>query len=719
MAIHNRKFKLTLLGLVLQGIGLMAHATCGTQTGTDYTISTSITGSQTFCDLPSTATNFTITSGSGLSTDSNFTNYGVRLLSGNLVFNTFSNSGTLSATYPLVLNSPVQNIQNNTGALITGTSTVIQTSSTVSSFINNGSITGTSFFSDAIQNPGHIFYFENNGTITSYDSSSFRWGRSGINNNGGQLDQVVNNGFIGSDTFGIKNAGTIGSLTNNVNGTITGGVSGNTTGYTSPVGIFNDGGTITSIVNMGTISATGTNGTHAIYNSGNGAEITTITNWGTLTGANGYTAINNNDGLSNARIVTLNNAQNGLTYSGVLPTYYNIIITNSGYGTLNGTGQSAGSTMFGVSSLSTLRAGTFQNVLTGGFSPSGGLSNSGASTGTVTGSQGGYNWTLTYDGANWDLSLLLAGPSAADTQASLQATATRLQSIYTLQNASMVNGLTYDCTVFDKNGFCLSAGGRNTRVNVNGVDSSNGLLIGAYRVNPNTRVGAWVDQNLSGNTATGVALNNASPMFGAYGVWNENASGEGFETKLAVGYGNRDMTVTRDVIGTSETGSGTTKLNTQGIAATLSYNIPVDAQWVASPYFGVRHTKVRANGYTEAASSTVTAPLTYAALTQEASTASAGVKFTGRVTPEAGVFASAGLEQDFSSRAGTYSATGVAGLTDIVFNPDVKKTRTTAAVGAWYDVEKNQRIGFNAIYRTEPFRTVNTLSAMLTYTVGL
>lgn len=51
-----------------------------------------------------------------------------------------------------------------------------------------------------------------------------------------------------------------------------------------------------------------------------------------------------------------------------------------------------------------------------------------------------------------------SGPSAADTQQSLVNTASVLQGTFTLQNTVMVNGFTYDCPVFDKNGICVSAG---------------------------------------------------------------------------------------------------------------------------------------------------------------------------------------------------------------------------------------------------------------------
>lgn len=309
------------------------------------------------------------------------------------------------------------------------------------------------------------------------------------------------------------------------------------------------------------------------------------------------------------------------------------------------------------------------------------------------------------------------GPSPEDTQLSLQNTANYLQGVYSLQNNAIVTGLTYDCTLFDKNNICVSAGGRYDRVNTGGVNASNGLLVGAYRLSDRVRIGAWVDQNLSVNTNNGIQLNNGSPMFGVFGVWNQNASGAGLETKFAAGYGNKDMTVTRQVVGTSEAGSGSTKLNTQGASITVSYNMPVGTMWTASPYAGVRYTRVKANGYTEATTD-VTAPLTYAALTQESYTALAGLKLMGRVASKVGTFISAGVEQDFRNRGNNYSVTGVDGLTDIAFNSNIKKTRPTASLGAWYDIDKAQRISLSGMYRTEAFSSVNSLSGMLTYTTG-
>ena len=140
---------------------------------------------------------------------------------------------------------------------------------------------------------------------------------------------------------------------------------------------------------------------------------------------------------------------------------------------------------------------------------------------------------------------------------------------------------------------------------------------------------------------------------------------------------------------------------------------------IVSPYVGMRYTQNNMGGYTEAASSSVTAPLTYSALNTNATTALLGAGASYRFLPQAGVFASAGVETDTNTANGTYSATGVIGLTPINFNANPVKTRPTATLGAYYDIEKNQRLGITGIYRQEPYQAVQTTTVMATFTVGL
>lgn len=315
---------------------------------------------------------------------------------------------------------------------------------------------------------------------------------------------------------------------------------------------------------------------------------------------------------------------------------------------------------------------------------------------------------------------LSAGLSAADTQASLQNTAAVLNSTYVLQNSVVANSLSYDCQVFDKNNICVSAGGRYTAVSAaNGLNNTSALLIAGYRPHPNYRIGAYLDQNLSvNNMGSTVRLDNGAPLFGLFGAWNERLDGTGTEVKVSAAIGQKNTTVTRAVIGTSEAGAGSANLNSQGIQLLAKYGFAVLPEVVVSPYAGIRYSQNNMGGYTEATSSTVTAPLTFSALNTNATTLLAGVGATFKPTPVSAVFASVGLESDVATKNGSYSASGVSGLTAVNFNANSVKNRPTATLGAYYDIEKNQRLSVSGIYRQESYQKVATTTALATYTVG-
>jgi hypothetical protein len=111
--------------------------------------------------------------------------------------------------------------------------------------------------------------------------------------------------------------------------------------------------------------------------------------------------------------------------------------------------------------------------------------------------------------------------------------------------------------------------------------------------------------------------------------------------------------------------------------------------------------------------------LTYSALNINATTLLAGARAIYRVIPQAIFFASAGVETDTHARSGTYSVTGISGLAPINFNSNPVRTRPYATLGAYYDLEKNQRFGVTAIYRQEQYQAVSTKTLKLTYSVGL
>ena len=324
-------------------------------------------------------------------------------------------------------------------------------------------------------------------------------------------------------------------------------------------------------------------------------------------------------------------------------------------------------------------------------------------------------YKLGYDANNVYLFLT---PNVADTQTSLNNNLAGLQGIFNLQTSTINNGLNYDCSLFDVHGLCISTGGRYTNTNTPTGDSTGALVIGGYRVNDHIHVGIYLDQGISSSTPTGINLKQHNPLFGAFAVWQDRQDGLGAQVKIAAGYNDSDMTVTRAMVGASEAGSGSTSLTSQAVSVVGSYGVEMQGSWIASPYVGIRYTDVTAGGYTEATSSSVTAPLTYNSLSQSTTSLLAGIRWFGKLTDRVGLNGSIGVEQDVSNNNSNYTATGVTGLTSVVFNTDINKTRPVANIGTTFSIDKKQQLAFNVMYREEAFRNSSTTSAYGTYTIG-
>lgn len=494
-------------------------------------------------------------------------------------------------------------------------------------------------------------------------------------------------------------------------------------------------GSISYIINNGVISAYGDAGSGVGILNASGHSIGTITNTGSIFGKTAaidnqgtITVINNfsttgsassgiytesrEDIKNTGSIGTLNNAQSNTTLvlSGKLPTNYNIIINSaSSYGQLAGQSLSSApnKTTFGIYAGSRITTNAYSGVLNG---------LSAANLNTTSGTYQGMTWTLNPNSTFYDL--IFSGTNAA-VMSALNQTTNALQNAFTLQNTVLVNGFTYDCPVFDKNNVCVSVGARTTAVNTDSVNSTGGLLIGAYRMNNQVRMGAYIDQNISTNSTGIVKVANASPMVGVFGVWNERQDGTGTEVKVSAGYGQKNTTMTRPVVDGTEAGSGSSTLTSQGVQAIGKYGFAVADKTIVSPYAGLRYTQNNMGGYTEGSSASVTAPLTYSAVNTNATTFVAGLGANYKVMPDVTLLASAGLENDLTTSNGTYSATGLYGLNSISFNSSPVRTRATASAGAYYDLAKNQRVSLNYIFRQEPFQGVNTNAAFLTYAIGL
>ena len=530
---------------------------------------------------------------------------------------------------------------------------------------------------------------------------------STILDTGGNLT-ITSSGSISSFAYGAQGQNGIGFGVISNAGTISSQVA-------SAIISIAPGSNIGSIVNTGILSASQNyQGVIEIQNN----TIGSITNLGTITGGN------SNIANSSGTLTTLNNSQGvgnvsgALTYRTRLPTNYNIIVNStSGYGKLAVT-SGTGSMAFGVYSSSTLTSNLYTDVLSGVASSS--ISNLSGST--VTGTLGLFNWTLQDLNTDntWDLLVTSNGPAIADTMSSLTDQSNKLRQVFNNQTNIANNSLNYDCSLFSNNNMCVAIGGRYSKYDFDGQHNAADILVLGYKVNPNFRVGAHMDQKLNRSNLTGISLDNKTPMFGLMAVYNENPNGLGLQVKVANSYQDQDITATRTVFSTSEAGSGKTNLKTQNYLAELSYNIKTDDNLISSPYAGVRNSKIKQAGYTESTTTAVTDPLTYNALKDKSNTLLIGIREKYKVDNNVSVFGSVGVEKDFNHSVDNYSASDVnnSGITAINFNSDIKKTRGTGTVGANYNFTPTSMVSASFNYTQLPYQTTDAKNVYINYSVG-
>jgi hypothetical protein len=314
--------------------------------------------------------------------------------------------------------------------------------------------------------------------------------------------------------------------------------------------------------------------------------------------------------------------------------------------------------------------------------------------------------------------VLLTGPSAADTLASMQPNASAIKNAFNSQYAALAYGLNHDCTVYDSNGVCVSVFGRNTSLNDSSYDNNAAGLVLGYKPHAQFRIGTYIDQTVNNNTMGGVKVERSNPDVGVFGVWNMNTDGSGFELRLAANYGKRDLNVSRSIVGTSEAGSGRSDLNAYGALIETSFNQALSDSWMVKPYAGVRYLSIKRDGYTEASTDNVYNPLSYSNLEQQTTSAVLGVRFNGQLAPKLIASLNAGYEHDLNHSIDDYRATGVDDLGRINMNSQKQRTRPTAGLGISYDVADKQRLSANVQYRKEIFMSESSVTGQVTYTIG-
>jgi len=612
------------------------------------------------------------------------------------------NNGTLTAntlTLDLQGGATLTRFENTGGMTSAIGGTISVDRSTITTLINSGSITDATSGAISI-NSGTITTLNNSGTITSSGET--------ISNVNGTITTLINTNTISS------NGGN--AISNQVEGTIDTINNSGTILSETHEAIYNRGGTIITLTNTGTIQS---DDAEAIYNAD---TINTLTNTGTLKTTN----IIYTDIINFGSIGTLINGQGGddaLTYSGLLPNaYYIVINSSSDYGKVIFS-DTASRMTFSIHSSSTLAENTTYEDVIDGLQ----VDDISETSGTYTESGGGvYTWSLSNTSANlWSLmvgSCTGCAPSTASTQSTINnisyGMTSQMASFAMTTNFANLN--TYDCGLFDAKGGCFSVGGRFTDVNANNdsdSDSSAIVMVGGYKINDHVRIAGFADQMVNNNSPSGIDMENKSPMVGLSLVWNQHPDHLGYQVKLANAYQDKDVTITRTATGDAEAGSGSTDVSVQSYIAEVSYQFLSNDKTAYRPYFAGRYAKIKQDGYTE---TNVDNPLTYSTVEDESVTLVMGMKVKHSLSPEIYLNGSLGVEHDIHNDVDNLSvtATNISGLTPVSVNSNINKTRGVASLGADYYLAKNQMLSLKTQFQELAYTHTNAKTAYLSYTIG-
>ena len=579
-------------------------------------------------------------------------------------------------------------------------------------YINDNSDSNTTTITGNISATGDGLYIRTADSNTTTITGDITAGSEGMYLKSSDSNVFNYTGTLAADADAIYlNAAD--SNTFNLSGTIS-------TDGSSKHGVSLSGGSVNNTFNLasgGNITATGSSSSGIKLVSS--SSLTALTNLGTISGTD-Y-GIN----VSSSTITTINNLQSGLTYNGVVPSNYNIIIREYGaeYGKTTFSGVS-GAMAFGIdltNSGTNIGDKTYQDVLTG-------IASSGVLSAT-TGSSGGASSSLAHDGTNWDLTITGAlsgsyysGPSTASTLTSIQSASYGVASQFSsyAMSTNYANLNTYDCGLFDQDGGCFSVGGRYSDVNGNNnSDSSSNALVavGGFKINDNFRVAGFVDQQVNSNTPDGIKVDNKGPMLGMSLVWNQHPDHLGYQVKVANAYQSKAITITRSAVGDAEAGRGDTEVQVESYVAEVSYQFSDGTKTSYRPYAALRRAIIKQNAYTETG---VDNPLTFNTLEDKSTTVIMGMKSKYKLNDKLTLNGALGVEHDVSSSVDTIQATSstITGLTPVDLNTSVNKTRPVATLGATYHISPNQSLSLQTQYQELSYTSTSAKTAYFNYSIG-
>jgi probable HAF family extracellular repeat protein len=303
-----------------------------------------------------------------------------------------------------------------------------------------------------------------------------------------------------------------------------------------------------------------------------------------------------------------------------------------------------------------------------------------------------------------------------NTLKALEVNSKQLNSLINAQNTMLAVSLNADCTIYGENNLCIGVGGRGALVSDPRTGQSAGNLQVGYKLNPNVRVGLFLDQGISNSSPNNYDVKSANPLAGLFAVYAPSGTNLGTQVKVSAAYSDNRTNITRNVLLNTEAGQGSSGITTQGAQLEVAYGFAANDKLVVSPFAGLRSTRVSRDAYTETSGASFL--MRFNSTTQSATTAYVGAKVMGYVMPKVSVGASAGVEQDLHNNIDGYSG-AINLLGDFSLPaPSTQRTRAFVSANSDYWIGSAQKISLGVYYNQQTLNDADGVTGLLSYTAG-
>ena len=283
--------------------------------------------------------------------------------------------------------------------------------------------------------------------------------------------------------------------------------------------------------------------------------------------------------------------------------------------------------------------------------------------------------------------------------------------------ARLAQVVEHDCATYDARGYCFSFRARAT---LGGTGEGAGVFILSRQIGRALRAGIFIDHVVTVRDPAGFSQPDERPTFGGFVAYQTNPDGHGYELKLSAAYSPGHLMSERAVIIDSEPGIGTAPFTGYAVRADISRPINFSDHAV-TPFVSVRHVQVQRGAYSETwANYALDAPLSYADLRLNVTSAVAGLHLEGRFDAYWGYQVSLAGEYDLLRRMNEMSGTSSIQKLETFsikrsFNKDL--VRLSAMTGVFYQFSGSNRVFMQIALRGHP-RQVGSVMTLMGYQIS-